>query len=431
MQRIVSANNRAYHADQRRIHRLDIPSEELAKKLRIKDVDAAELNSILLSHFTHSQSRAPNQVIYYQSELASFGLALYFKRDLLTRVEAGPGLTIDTLEAIIEKVDSALVFSPGTVVGGKLLFSQYQTRGCHAMGDVLQLRPVPPQSPQPTFGFGSYPCILEFSYKESTDRDICMLRHERKGTELGLLLHILLEGHVKVSPIRTTAHWVLLPAKPDQARQYAYCSVGYPHTGVPSKASQFSDPKQWERVEEVAPQEYYNRTSIELGRGLQVPSNLDKSVRKYRSLDPASRSVFLRSAYWSHTARLAFDYSMSMAYLALVNAVEALISVPKGGPICASCKRPIQTGPTQLFTQFLETYAPGECLGQRERTKLYSTRSSLVHGNAVLFSDTPGPMLLGHPQYAVDLQEFSKISRVVKIALYNWLHAQTLRSDSS
>ena len=181
-----------------------------------------------------------------------------------------------------------------------------------------------------------------------------------------------------------------------------------------------------DRIEEVEPEEYSTQKVITDGRGLRVPADLDQSICRYLSLSPDDKKKFHRATFWLDTSRRQWTISASATFAAHVSAIEALtergIAHQFKCPICGGHTRHEVPGATQIFKNFIETYAPE--VGQASRKTIYDLRSDIVHGselieldNALAFGWDPLPLKQGNL-----LEDLSIITRV---AMRNWLKSKS------
>jgi len=98
--------------------------------------------------------------------------------------------------------------------------------------------------------------------------------------------------------------------------------------------------------------------------------------------------------------------------------LESLAWQPRSRTYCSSCNKPEGPGPTRLFNDFLDRFAPGAIEGRRA---LYNVRSGLSHGSMPPFLvDTEihfGYVPEDHHQrrLAWDALEAARVS------MHNWL----------
>jgi hypothetical protein len=113
---------------------------------------------------------------------------------------------------------------------------------------------------------------------------------------------------------------------------------------------------------------------------------LDRSY----TLPEENQQRFLRACFWLQHARIVHSHSRSASYTALICAVEALIPPQRGAPICSECNRSKGKGPTGLFKEFVDRYAPPGGDSQVNRGKFYEIRSKLSHEGRLLATDREG-----------------------------------------
>jgi len=138
-------------------------------------------------------------------------IRIKYEDNEIVSINGGLGLTNDKLDSLLNQIHSALLAEQERTVGGNVLFNYYPTDGFFQYDDRFQLRPVPPEDPRPIGSVPDHPCVLEVSFKNSPNNTIRNLRGSDKITEIGLLLHTLLEGAIKLKPGTINFHWVLLP----------------------------------------------------------------------------------------------------------------------------------------------------------------------------------------------------------------------------
>jgi hypothetical protein len=158
------------------------------------------------------------------------------------------------------------------------------------------------------------------------------------------------------------------------------------------------------------------------GTPLDLPDVLEQLLDAIFAASRDDRDRFLRAAHWFQYARRVANVSRSGAYTALVSAVEALMGDVTPESICPDCQRPLGTGPTKRFIDFVEQYAPATGVTAKDRRKLYSLRSALSHGGTLLHSDryvwggmTSASLSEDDDQRAMWL--------LVRVVLVNWLAA--------
>ena len=100
-------------------------------------------------------------------------------------------------------------------------------------------------------------------------------------------------------------------------------------------------------VEVVDLDEYYSLKGISSGEELRVPSTLALLLDAFQALNAEARSSFILHAYWLRQAGTLWDFSRSASFVALINAVEALLPKESSGEPCPTCGRQQGPGPTK------------------------------------------------------------------------------------
>jgi hypothetical protein len=250
------------------------------------------------------------------------------------------------------------------------------------------------------------------------------LRRARIEMRLALLLNTLLEGSVGSLSRGALYHWVFLPTGAGEELRTAYYQAGYAIPGFQFQTDSFSPAGGIPPIEVVDSMEYYRRLvlGIRPGRRLEIPNDLAESLSRFHALSANDQARYLRACFWLNHSQWASRDSESASFLALVNAVEALM--PGAGPSerCPTCGQSRGKGPTRRFGEFLDHFAPYAGEIEPARASLYGTRSALSHGG-LLFHEDIEPFRSGlHPRGTQESDESLYARHVVRIALVNWLY---------
>jgi hypothetical protein len=187
--------------------------------------------------------------------------------------------------------------------------------------------------------------------------------------------------------------------------------------GFVLRSPEFSSVEALSPMTVVPDANYFARFTLTLGDPLQVPECLPHVARRFEELDVARRDQFLRACYWLDRARVTWDISSSLSYLAIINAVESL--VPAGGPPrpCPTCGKDRGQGPTARFQRFVTEYT-----GSPERRReLYELRSALAHGGRLLRVDVPRAWGDLEIRQREEIDTYGKAAQSARISLLNWL----------
>lgn len=397
---------------------------ELSDKFLDHDIPTRELEVIMRKCFRQAKQVSENEIIYSDPDAKNYSIRIKYEDNEIVSISGGLGLSNEKLDFLLNQIHSALLAEQGKAVGGNVLFNYYPTDGFFRYDDIFQLRPVPPEDPRPKGVVPDHPCVLEVSFKNSPNNIIRNLRGGDKITELGLLLHTLLEGAIKLKPGTISSHWVLLPKECSKEKQFAYCQDWYKVSDMPVERSEFTSNENWKPMESVDPAKYYSDSNIIEGRGLQVPSDFGTSIQKFYELDKKKRTIFLRACHWSHLSAQFAELSKSASFVAKVTAIEALLPKQNVKGFCPSCKREIKEGITKTFMNFVEEFADDSGVSPKSKKELFRVRSKIVHGHDVLSADFFLQNWGLHPGISTSMQHFWALTQVVKTVMYNWLHAQ-------
>ena len=116
---------------------------------------------------------------------------------------------------------------------------------------------------------------------------------------------------------------------------------------------------------------------------LSVPDSLGDSLDRVARLAPGQKRDLIRACFWLNHARRVWTISQSASYLAVSQAIEALL--PDAEQIkCEECGE-LREVPsiTKRFTDWVEANVPDE----EARSSLYASRSKITHGSILLEVD--------------------------------------------
>ena len=314
-------------------------------------------------------------------------VALRFDGSFISSVEPRPEFDPDQWAEISSAMDVLLQTKP-TKVGRNIAFSLYRVTGWwRGERSGPQILSPPPDAPAIAWEMGAHPFILEVPLYSDTSFQVMNWRRVREHRRLTRLLNVLLKGEITCETVQHEHVWALEPdlATPRSSwRQHSYAGADF----SPVIADALAMPT-GERAEVVSADEYFAQLGF-VGGPLRVPSDLDDSICRYQALRPECRERFNRALFWLDIASRHWVSSMSSSYAALVSAVEALTERGREHRVyCDECKAERThhaPGPTALFKDFFETYAPGSSRrGQRDA--MYSLRSSISHGSGLIAFD--------------------------------------------
>lgn len=392
---------------------------DLMKAFRASDVDDGELVQFLLSYFKSSSWVTDNEVVY-PGPPADWAVKLVYdeKNTRLLAIEFGGALQEEDVAAIATRVKSELLETTATQIGREILFTAFPVKGFWQYGDTFQILPVPASAPTPSFQAADHPCVLELKSPTSPDLQLRVGRRVRRARELELLLNTFLEGWVMSRGVAARHHWVMLHTEEPPPWKYGYCQEGYGFEGFSYEGTAFSETVGLTEMTAVDPSTYYGRYGIE-GRGLEVPADLRGSFDRYFGLSSEEKKKYIRAASWFQCFTRVWHISQSMAYTALISAIETLLPAEEAGPRCATCGKALR-GPTDRFVDFVEGILPADQRSRAARREFYRLRSKLAHGGYLLRSDVV-PFQSGHPKQWEEMWKSHGVWQIGRLTLRSWL----------
>lgn len=401
-------------------------SAELLQKLRLAQADPSEAESLLCSHFGHSQTL--DNVVSFQRRAADglHGhdvLRLHFGTTRKTfgkivDVEPGPAFEDADVPLIADKVDMHLLAMSEREITRRVLFSLIRVIGAYRYRDKFQILPAPSTSPQPRNRIIDHqPFLLEVAYTASLDRSVGFARAHRAEHETELLLCLLLDPSVWGNGRNTTYQW----AQDDWADppQTVFARVGYP-TPPPPFAPGFAPIDTYDPLKHKDANVYYFSLGIEATSVLELPSIFDTALDAYFALDTANKETFLRACYWFAHSKAIGQISKSASFIALVSGIEAIMPPPPQMR-CAECGNTTGPSGTERFAAFVDALVPN-ATEAADRKEFYRLRSALAHGGKLLKRDED-PWGMGYAGVG-EFWKSDRLSRVARIALINWLLQQ-------
>ena len=337
------------------------------------------------------------------------------------------------VRAIEQSIKAALLDDKGYKIGQTVCFL-YGTLERYFTCKYFQLLPVPAYAPKPTMGMTNYPFLLQYLYPTSSNWIIDSMRRQETEQRYLNLLSLFLHTKIRQNPTVFHPGWTF-----DQTRKLTEERfLGYTFENYSSVLDEFSDTSAYQMTTLVPSIEYYasrrgHYSSLVVGdTELKLPDNLVVSLEKVDTLGNKDRENFLRACYWLRQAQMQQGGSHSLSLIALVTAIECLIEknqcpgchqeiIPSSGR-CDVCKEPIYRI-TAAFKTFVETWFPDAARDPEALGLLYNTRSTAVHGSAMLLSDShPWIHFTEHKQALDEYDTYRRAYLITKVVLYNWLY---------
>jgi hypothetical protein len=405
--------------------------QKFFKALHVEEVDQAELELVMQSHFQFAQAPNPYEVRYgphdpHQPPPPAL-IVRYSKNSArIVSIEPGPSLRPDDIAQIAAKVQALLLGTPEYRVGQMVMFSRLPLNGWFRYGDRFQLIPVPPEAPRPGPGmwaFGGFPLLMQYRFAGSREPSLQNLRRFNAGRELELLCTALSQ-HIEGGNAPTMRYRWFSSASGDQELQRAEFGLeGYNWLPFTSLAPEYSSVDVWDPVPRLPHEEYYRQSNVSVGADLMLPDSFEEQLDAYFRRGPEERDRFIRASHWYQFAVSRAESSYATpGYSALCSAVETLMGPePSDQPKCSKCGRTTGGGVSQRFRQFLELWAPGPSISEDDRKRFYVLRSKATHGGRLLHSDRFGWNVALSPGYLQDWNDHSAMARLVRVILVNWL----------
>lgn len=396
--------------------------EELERKLGLGHVDSDELAFLLSQHFKSAAYPSDRRVDYPDTVPPVISL-IYDDKGVVRRIIPGD-VAEEALHPIIRDVQEKLLAPAIAKTGNLILFGQFPTEGYWRYIDKLVIRRAPDEAPRPMAMVGQHPLVLEVTYQGAEDGFTDRMRWDRESHKWALILTLLVPGLQIPRRVEFNHTWVVPMRDP---------SMLGPHTSIEAQEVYLFAGR---RPQSEGLSEQGSLPGIELvreipagvgpGQVLVLPLKIQTWLDAFRSLDKAKETKILRSAYWLHHSIDVWRLSKSASYQSLIQAVETLIDVPKGQSNCPECHRTLGPGPTKLFSDFLEKYAPSpaEPGPKSARNVLYGMRSSLVHGNTLLQMDHGTMYAWYGPMPAQEQTLVSEARQICRQAVTTWLECQ-------
>jgi len=266
----------------------------------------------------------------------------------------------------------------------------------------------------------AHPFLVESSYTKSPDFRVSGQRRGRERERLALLLSALLRVPVTWLSSRQIGargkDWVLLPTAESGPWECAYCRHMYVHSSIKYDLEEFTPVATLGPIPVTPAGDYYSPRRVGLEHELDLPDDLSESFDLFFALPRPQQDQFLRACYWLNQANCVD--SVSLIFLAFIQAIEALAWAPRSETNCPTCGKPQGPGPTRLFNQFLDKYAPAAETGRRE---LYRVRSGMTHGSRPPFLVDVEIHSSFLPHEFEEREHVTDASFAAKIALHNWL----------
>lgn len=400
---------------------------DVTERFGVEKLDVNELIFCLrefYSYSSYSSSSGEQSVLYCKEQTSDWEIKLIYQKNQLRKVFARLGeAEIVKIESLIKReLQSTTVQS----INRMFMFASMPVEGFFSVADQFQLYPPPSNAPKPSFLWAEHPFVCEFSAASSKVWSLNDFRRTVRFQEIGLLLNLLLDSGVRLPSNMARCVWVIKKTNksPCNGEKYSsqLCQEGYIVKDFNRTTDKFSELRDWHPLEEAAPEVYYHQLGISPGHTLKVAIDTRELANKFLSLlKMDDRQKFLRALFWFYQSDERIASSVSIAYIALINAVETLLS---DNPIEKGSKDQsiLNKSKSKSFFEFIEEHVPARLQFEDgcERKSFYDIRSRLTHGDTLFSRDLESSLLL-NPANALQWKVVYTASTLVRIALIEWL----------
>jgi hypothetical protein len=399
---------------------------ELDEQLGWRDVDEGDLDAILTSHFDLSRYESGDRAVDYFRQGEHVLTFRFRSRDLTpATMEPGSALSGDDVAGLVARFARTRDVV-GVGVHRRLLYSYVIPKGFWQYSGRLgrvQLLPPPASAPDIPAVIGDHPLVLEYEVASCGDNIVDQARVARAYRRYALVLSGLVT-HVDV-PDRERQVWAYVSSCESPSGgasawvQAAYWIMGSANEDIPGWRADFSSLEGLERMVVLPHEEFHSRRGIGPDdEYLAVPETLADSLDRFATLDSSRQDQFLRAAYWLNHARRVWDLSYSASFIAVAQAIEALL--PEASTVyCNSCGiSHDEPSISKRFLDWVDANAPAD----DARKLLYPLRSGLVHSSALLANDMGVHGL--QPRTSTERDTAGLARRAAQLGLTNWLRNQ-------
>ncbi|MFG1880252.1 hypothetical protein ACGFIV_36035 [Sphaerisporangium sp. NPDC049003] len=387
--------------------------KSIAKDLHVGEIDDEELRIVLGSILPRSaQFRA--QEVEYRTQNDDWALSLHYRNGKIIDATSGPAMTPAIKGRIQEAIEQEILIPSDLKISRWTMFSRKAVDGQWRHGDNLRIVPAPAQAPRPSELMAEHPFIVDLPFRGSPNFVIEQLRYMRRAQELALLLNLFLSTRISLSVNSARKHWVFV--RQGSTTVSTWANEGYLIPNFTYIVNDFPVDNS-PLLAEVESNTYYNSRNY-VGDTLTIPTELSQLLDMVSSLSVEARDRYMRASYWYHTAATVWDYSKSLYFTSLINAIECVAGL--------DIDRSPQSGagpdfkPSTLFKTFMQKFAPGQPSGA-QLDKIYEARSDITHGERLLVNDGVVASW-GLDQTSAKDRDISENARVLcRAALINWL----------
>ncbi|MFC7384343.1 hypothetical protein [Sphaerisporangium rhizosphaerae] len=395
--------------------------KSVAPELHVGQVDDEELR-IVLGSILPRCAQFRTQEVEYRTQNDDWALSLHYRNGKIVDATAGPAMTSEIKSRMQEAIEREILSPSDKKIVRWTMFSGKPVEGQWRHGGGLRIVPAPVEAPRPEELMAEHPFIVDITFRGSSNFVIEQMRYVRRARELALLFNLFLSTRITSSTNSSRKHWVLVRQGSTVASTWAnegyfipkftYIVDDFPVDDSPPLA-------------EVESNIYYSTRSY-AGDTLAIPAEFSRLLDIFSTLGADARDRYMRACYWYHTAATVWDYSKSLYFTSLINAIECVAGL--------DIDRSSQSGvspdfrPSTLFKTFMQKFAPGEPSGA-QLDRIYEARSEITHGERLLVNDGVVASW-GLDQTSAKDRDISENARILcRAALINWLWSSDSTSE--
>jgi hypothetical protein len=391
--------------------------DELNDVFRRQPVPHEEVLTVVGTAFESARTSGGREVVYFApGERPAVRLTYTRKGEITAQAETGLD---DELASLILARVRALIRADAPGMWRPVWFSSLPLTGYWRYRDEWQIVQVPEDAPKPQFMMGGHPFLMEVRGVRTGDSLVDFVRAERRLWELQLILSLVL-AQVEISPNeRSPTHaWVYVGGGSEPRSEFRQRGYVIPTPTAPE--IDFTPVDGLDPIRTINDEDYFSEWNVTADFQLDVPAVLPTVFDRYAAADATVKDTFLRACYWLSRSRPAARLSMSMAYISVINSIEALMPDAERDP-CPECGRDRAPGPTARFRELVERYAHGiEGVSQ-----LYALRSKLVHGRRILDLDLPTAWGTLDPDELEQSHQHGRARRIATGVILDWFFDST------
>jgi hypothetical protein len=398
-------------------------SADLQKRFHLGEAPDEDLRIVLAFHFDRAREVEGRRVEYLRGEAVAL-TAVYQRGGRLDRLEPGMVLTGADVDTIASTIERNALGGLDTQVYREPCFAFAPVEGGWRYAERFQILPPPDDAPTPNWVSNDWPFVLEIACEVPPDpaSTVGFARVQRERRKTRLLLSALVPWITDRSPTYAPGRqqWAQ-SVDGEPATGTRWTQAGYHPEGWVYRRPDFSPPAE-SLLPTTSDQVVYSRRTYSGDEKLDLPESFNEFVGQFYALDPERQARFLMWAYWLNHAKLMGGLSDSASYMALVQAIEALMPARSGGHRCTACGKLTGPGLREQFVAFLERFAPPHPDEPgTERDALYHLRSKLSHGGGLLIAEESQAFGDFYPKANAERNRVWIAGLLVRLAGISWL----------